>query len=358
MATEKTAPDDGAAAEKDYTGQGTGGEMVDVIESEEQLRKMMGEEGQQQEKKKPAAAPAKQGSSAIPEELEEEEGEEEEEEYTNMVDYLNKDLNLGLSVENLPENLTKEQEAEIVSDLFRRAQEGFSSKLEEYASLDKLLKDKDVSEFLRLRKEGKTLKDIASQYASASASAPDDVVVAKHLKAMYPTLTEAEINEQVGDYRTKNKLDKMASAAREYFKADETRETQRKEEEERQRDQEQEQEYQKSVQNFARFVQGTNKVWGVVVTPEMKKRVFAAVTHRDDEGITEHDRHLQSEAGTFMSALGMFYMKQILQNETQSKANKGKRRFIDSLITDPGSLRSGSEATAAPDFDVNIANRF
>jgi hypothetical protein len=37
-----------------------------------------------------------------------------------MVDYLNKEHDLGLNVNNLPSDLSREQEAEIVSNLFER----------------------------------------------------------------------------------------------------------------------------------------------------------------------------------------------------------------------------------------------
>lgn len=371
---------DDAKEVKDYTGQGTGTEEITVIDTEDALKEYLekggapaqaGKNGATQEGATgtPAAAPGekkkvitdpKDPNFKIPETLGEEEegGEEEEEEFTNMVDYLDKEFDLGLNIKELPAEMTREQEAETIAGLFRRMGDGFHAQLNEFSSLAAQLKDPEVALFLQAKREGKTLKDIAVQYNTAPASAPDDIVVSRHIKAMYPTMTDAEIQEEVKELREKNRLDKRAAAAREFFKAQDAAEVTRKEEERQKEAEKAEQEYAESVNTFGRFLQSTNKVYDVTITPEMKKRVFAAVTHRDAEGITEHDRVLQSEAGTFLSALGIYYMKELLRNRVSEKANKGKKSFVDRLTADPSKLQSGSEAQPEPDFNPELANQF
>lgn len=309
--------------------------------------------------KKPVITDPTHPDYKLPEEDEEEEEEEDEdEEFTNVVDYLDKEFNLGLNLEELPKDMTREQEAEAISTIFRRVDNGIKSKLAEYEELNALLKDKEVVQFLQLKKEGKTLKDIAATYASAPEGAPDDVVVTRHLKVMFPNLTDAEIAEQVQSFREKNKLEKMATSAREYFKTQKTSEETAAEKKKQVQEEKDEQEYQESVREFGTFLQNTSKVYGIPVSPEMKKAVFKAVTTRDNEGMTYHDRVLQSNAGTFLSALGVMYMKDLLRKGAAGKASKAKLDFEDRLFREPDKLRSGSEATHEPEFNAAIANQF
>lgn len=374
-------PDDGTAApNKDYTGQGTGPEEIGVIETEEQLAAYLKDGGAAAQAGKNGtpgtpAAGAKPAAPApptkvitdpnapgykIPEKLgEEDEESEEEEEFTNVVDYLNKEFDLGLAIENLPADMTRQQEAEAIGGIFRKINDGMRARLGEYSAIDNLLKDKEVALFLQAKKEGKSLKDIAAQYNTAPASAPDDVVVSRHIKAMYPTMTDAEIAEEVAELRTKNKLDKRATAARDFFKAEDARAATAKQAEEEQLLQQQEQEYAQSVDGFARFLHTTNAVYGIQVTPDMKKKVFDFVTRRDNEGITEHDRFLQSEAGTFLSALSHLYLKDLLRTKGSVKANKGKQEFVEKLFETPEKLQSGSEAQIEPgELNPALMNQF
>lgn len=366
---------------KDYTGQGSGEEEVTFIENPEQLASYLkksgavnapkeGAEGNppttKKEEKKPAGPAPKLGDPnyKIPATLETEEEETEEkddddnEEFPNMIVYLDKEFDLGLNLKEIPKDMTREQEAEAVAGVFRRIDDGVRAKLSEYEGINQLLKDKEVDMFLKAKREGKTLKDIAAMYNSAPASAPDDVVVSRQMKAMYPTLTEADIQTQVTSLREKGLLEKTASAARDFFKAEDEKTAAATEAAKQKEAEEAEEQYQESVQDFARFLHGTSQVHGVPITPEMKKKVFTAVTHRDAQGMTEHDRLLQSEAGTFLSALGMYHLQDLLKNRLSEKANKGKKSFVDKLLDQPSQLQSGSEAQSEPDFNPTLANQF
>lgn len=322
-----------------------------------------GEEGENEArrsgKKKPAVVDVNHPDYKLPEDDSgEEEEDTEEEEFTNVVDYIDKEFNLGLNTKELPENMTREQEAEMVAEILRRADSGYRARLNEYKTLNELLKDKEVAEFLRFKKEGKTLKDIASVYATESSTAPDDVLVSRHIKKMYPSMTDAEVAEEIQDLKTKNKLEKRAASAREYFKGEDTAEQVRKERIKQEAEAQAETEYKQDVARFGNFLQNTQKVYGITITPQMKKQVFAAVTARDEEGLTQHDRMLQSDAGVFLSSLGLMYMKDLLRNGTTKKANEAKKNFKDRLFSSPDKLQSGSEAKHEPEINMDIANQF
>lgn len=384
-------------AAKDYTGQGTGVEMIDTIDNEEQLQEYL--KGQKQsvetgnrnpdtgleteeeeeidevtgEPKKKPTAPAKQPRDKkkpvitdpnhpdykLPESLEDEpEEEEEDEEYSNVVQYLNSEYDLGLNLKALPENMTREQEAEAVGTIFKRLNDGVQAKLAEYQHIDELLEDPETAAFLEAKKAGKTLKDIAAAYIGSSEGAPDDVIVARHIKVMYPTLTDAEIQEEIKTLRDGKKLDKRASAARDYFKAQDAATATQAEQARLQQIEQEKIEYQQSVNQFAGFLNKTSKLYDIPITPQMKKAVFEAVTKRDKDGLTLHDKALQSDAGTFLSVLGMFYMKNLIQNGTTLKANKKNRDFKESLFDSTEKLQRSSEAQQEPDFNAELANQF
>jgi hypothetical protein len=79
-----------------------------------------------------------------------------DEEFTNMVDYLNKEHDLGLNVNNLPSDLSREQEAEIVSNLFERTLDGVNRQLAQYQEIQKILDDEEVKNFIAAKSEGKS----------------------------------------------------------------------------------------------------------------------------------------------------------------------------------------------------------
>jgi len=382
---------------KDYTGQGSGTETIDTIENEEQLALYLkGQKqtvdtgtrnpdtgleheeeeeeidevtGQPKKKVAEAAKPSKDKKKSVitdpnhpdyklPESLDESDDEEEEEEYTNVVQYLNSEYDLGLNLKALPKDMTREQEAEAVSSIFKRLNDGVQAKLNEYAQIDALLEDEEVAQFLEAKKAGKTLKDIAAAYVGSTEGAPDDMVVARHMKAMYPTLTDAEIQEEVKVLRDGKKLDKRASAARDYFKAQETAAATAQETARVKAAEQEALEYRQSVNQFANFLSKTGKLYDIPITPDMKKKVFEAVTRRDKEGLTAHDRALQSDAGTFLSAMGMFYLKNLIQTGTTSKANKRNRDFKEALFDSTEKLLRSSEGQPEPNFDAALANQF
>lgn len=310
-------------------------------------------------KKKPEKKVEKKGGlENIEDPGNEEEEEEEEEEFSNAVDYLNKEFDLGLNMAALPENMTREEEADAIANIFRRVDQGVKQKLSEFAAIVELLKDKEVAMVIEGKKSGKSLKDIFSTIAPISTTAPDDVVVTRHLKKTMPGLSDAEIAEQVALYREKGKLEKIATSAREAFKTEETEQEKAVEKKKVEDAAREEQAYLADVEEFKGFLKNTQKVYGVPVSPEMKKRVFQAVTVRDAEGLTYHDRVLRSNEGSFLSALGIMYMKDLLRKGTAGRASKVKDDFANRLFDSPDALRSSSEAAAEPEFDASIANRF
>lgn len=338
----------GISTEKSGTAKGADGGEEENDEEE------LGGEGKKKETKKKTPLDINNPDFSL-----EDDGEEEEEvEYPNMVAFLNDRFDLKLNIGSLPKDMTKEQESEYVAEILDRYNQGVQARLAEYKEIDTILEDAEVKSFIEAKKAGKTMKDFVGTYAVSTEGAPDDVIVSKHLKAVYPTLSEQEIADQVKAYREKGTLEKMAAGSRKYFEVEDKKNTDAAEKARQKQEQDEERSYQESVVQFGTFVKNTNKVFNVAITPEMKKRVFSAVTKRDSQGLTEHDRLLRSDQGTYLSALGVLYMKQMLQTGQSKGKNQGKREIVNTLFETPDQLRSGSESRAPEEVNIAMANQF
>jgi hypothetical protein len=304
----------------------------------------------------PDARKIEEAEKKVEEEEEKKVGEtkevEAEVQYTNMVDYLNKEHDLGLNVKNLPDDLTREQEAEVVSDLFQRTLTGVNRKLEEYAGIEEVLKDKEVKDFIAAKAGGKSLKDYVSEYAETTDGQSNENIIKNQLSTQYPEMTKEEISDMVGIYKDKGILDKMADSSRESQKAaaikkDEidtaTQETNRNNE----------------IQQFGGLVKGTESVYGIPLTDQIKSDVFVAVTQRGEDNLTYMDRMLQSDEGMFLAALGVLHMQDMMQAKATTDTNRRNKTLVDKLFTDASDLQSKTEDdTEKEGFNAEIADRF
>lgn len=293
----------------------------------------------------------------LPQTLEEkEEGEEDEEEFSNVIEYLNKKHNMGLNVEALPKDLTREQEAELVSEVYEKLQAGAKRAVSQYQNIDKILKDPEVAAFVKAKSEGKTMKDFAMQYAASPEGAPDDILVKNHFKLQYPTLPDAELQEMVEEARTKNRIPKLAEAARAYFKNQETATKAAADAKLASDSEAEEQEYRKATQRLSQLLQATPSVYGVPLEPQMKNSLYRFITERDEDGVTEHDRVLQSENGVILSGIGILLLKDFLKTRGSVEGEKRKKSLADKLFESEGQLQRTAETRQDPEFSAKLAN--
>ena len=283
------------------------------------------------------------------------EGEEgtSSEEFANIVDYLNRQYELGLAVDQLPKDLTREQEAEIVADLFDRTAKGAQRKLSEYGEIERLLKeDAELAEFIKAKREGKNLRDFLKEYAGSTDGMDDETVIRSQLQAQYPEMTEEEISDMLTTYKDKGVLEKMAKSARNLLKEQEALEA-------RVQENRSLQDYQKEVNNFGNLVQNTSAVYEIPLTDEMKKNVFVAATQRDEEGLTYLDRALQSNEGVFLATLGLLHMQDLIRAKASVDTNRRNKKLVDKLFESPSDLQSSSQQEeTTKGFDPNAANAF
>ena len=280
--------------------------------------------------------------------------EEEEAEFSNIIDYLDKKHNLGLHTEQLPEDLDRAQEAEIVADLFEKMATNAEKQIREFQEVAELLeKDPEVAAFLEAKKQGATLRDFVEAVAQSAEGLGDEDIIKINLKNQYPNMTDEEIKDVIEGYKEKGVLPKMAESARQLLKETEANRKQYEEQKEAQ-------EYEQSVQQLGKMLQSTTNVYGVPLDDEKKRDVFIAATQRDPEtGLTYLDQALQSNEGVIMATLGVLHMQDLMKAYASVNTNKRSKRLIEKLFADPLDLQSNSpDNLEAPKFDPKAANSF
>ena len=278
---------------------------------------------------------------------------QEEIEFSNIIEYIDKKHNLGLKIDQLPEDLDRAQEAEIVADLFEKVATNAERQINEFKEVAQLLEDQEVAAFLEAKRQGATLKDFLDVYSSSVKGMDDESVVKMDLKNQYPNMTDDEISELVDNYKDKGVLSKMAEASRTKI---EEFERQKQEIDERQA----QQEYEQSVKEVGAILQNTKEVYGVPLTEDIKKDVFIAATQRDPQtGMTYLDQALQSNEGVILATLGLLHMQDLMKANASINTNRRSKKLVEKLFEDPRDLQSNSpDNSDTPKFDPNAANAF
>jgi hypothetical protein len=277
---------------------------------------------------------------------------EYDEDYENIIDYLDDKHDLGLAIEELPENLSRQEEAEIISDLFEKVATNASKQLEEYAGIEALLNDDEVAAFIEAKRNGATLKDFIQAMDNGVDSLSDEEIISYQLQREYPNMTEDEISDLVDDYKDKGVLSKMSEAARTKIK-------QIQQYQEEATAYKEQQIYQQDVQDVANILNNTYELYGVPLTQEIKENVYAAATQRDENGMTYLDNALQTNDGVILATLGLLHLQDLMQAKASTDSNRRNKRLVEKLFENPVDLQSNSQDTSnAPVFDPRIANSF
>ena len=280
------------------------------------------------------------------------EPEEQEMEFSNIVEYLNEKHDLGLNIDNLPEDLSREQEAEIVADLLDKIATSADSKLKEYKEIEELLSDEEIKAFIEAKRQGATLKDFVEAISTTPDAMKDEDIISLQLRSEYPNMSEDEIKDLVDNYKTKGVLEKMANVARDRMKQYEQQKTALELQAE-------EAQYKKDVQELAEMLGNTTAVYGVPLTKEMKEDVFNAAVKRDESGLTYLDKALQSNEGVILATLGLLHMQDLMRARASTDTNKRNKKLVEKLFENPADLQSGEQdLNNRPQFDPNVANSF
>jgi hypothetical protein len=298
-------------------------------------------------------------SSNVTEEEEDAEGkkkeDKEEEEpvnYPTVLHYLNDKHELGLKLEEVKE-LSKEEEAEALDGLISRMVENTNAALQEYGYIEQLMQDPEIREVLRAKIEGKTLKDLYSQFSASPAGQADDALAMQNFKKQYPKAPEEAIQGMVDALKKSGQFEPFVKGLREQLIEEQSLNQKQQAEAEKKRLEEEALKEQQEVQQYAQYLETIPAVYGIPLTKEMKEAIFDITTSRDQKGFTRLDYALQSNDGLVLAALGIGFMKQMIANGASIQKNKSKGRVMDKIFPTPESLQSGgSGGKQDPEEDI------
>lgn len=281
----------------------------------------------------------------------------DEEEYNNMVEYINNRYDLKLNVDQLPKDMTREQEADLVGNLYDKVVQSANSKLEEYQRIDKVLEDKEVANFIKAKEAGKTMKDFASEYAGTSAGKSDEEVVKDKLKIQFPTMDDNDIQdmfEKLGD----EKVTKLATEARKKDAADEEVKLKQKEKQEKKQAEQDDLDRAEDVKAYKSYVGKVSNVNGVPLDNKMKQELVMAATQPDKDGLTYLERALQSDLGVIRATLGLLHLEKLMSAGSTTNKNKIRNDLMEKLTANPEELQSSQKVETTEEFDATAANSF
>ena len=359
-----------------------------VIDSEEELQRYLkGNQGAKPEAetpetpkpeaKKPAETKKPVSPFAAPdaEEEEEEPGEEKEKkpvteapqgtgddgevpEFPSVVHYLNDRHKLGLNLQGF-DSMTKEQEAEALDSVIEKMTEGVNTALEEYQYIETLLQDAEIQQVLRAKQEGKSLRDVFAQFSSSPEGLNDDALALQDFKKKFPKSPEEAIQGMVESLKKNGQFEAVVRSLREQHVEEQSLESARAEQEAKRKAEEDAARDAEDVQRYAQYLSGLPAVYGIPLTQDMKENVFEMTTARDKKGLTPLDYALQSDEGTVLAALGVLYMKKLIQDGSSIQKNRAKGKMMDRIFETPDKLQSSGGRGAQEDqYSPDLLQKF
>lgn len=282
---------------------------------------------------------------------------DEDEQYDNVIQFLDKKHGLGLNLAELPANMTREDEAELVSNLFERVVNNANAHLRQFEHIAALLEDDEVVALLQAKSEGKGLKDLFATYSTSLDGMSDEQLVFDDLKKKYPKLSETALNNMIAAQKEKGQFAEIATAIREQRKEDEAKSAAQRAKQEEEEAARRQQEYQQEVQQFTDLVNKVQKINGVAFTEDMKSEVLNFALKRNEEGLTQLDVALQSDVGILRASLGIILLERLMGAQASVLKNQGKKSVFEKLMTKVPE-GSGSARKTEEKIPDEIFNKF
>lgn len=276
--------------------------------------------------------------------------------YNNVVEYLNEKHKLGLNIEQLPADLSREQEGEVVSDLFEKMVTGANRALAQYKHIDALLKDEEIAMLIKAKSEGKGLADLFTTY-SQSANKSDEQLVFDDLKSKFPKLSDETINSMVSSQKKEGKFAEMANAIREQNKENDLKSEQQRLQKEQADQALAAERMQEEVKAFQTLVTKVTKVSEVPFTDDMKEKVLGFVLQADDEGESPMDKALKTDVGVLRAALGMVLLEELMGARESISKNVSKKKIVDRLLLRP-EVSNAAETNNRNEIPNEVFDRF
>ena len=338
---------------------------IGEVTSEEELLQYLGATAEEEEKKdddeedKGLPNPNAKESEEKEEKEEKKEGSEEtEEEFNNMVEYINKRYDLNLNIDELPKDMDRQQEAEIIANLYDKVVDSANQKIGNYQGIEEVLKDKEVAQFIDAKRNGKTLRDFVSEYSTTIEGKSDESVVKDSLKQQFPDMSDEDIDDMIQDLKTKDKLSTMATNVRNREAEAEEKSRQQKEEEEKKAREDEEKARAEDIANYKGYVGKISNVNGIPLDSAMKNELIVAATQPDKDGLTYLERALQSDLGVVRATLGLLHLEKLMNASKSTNKNRIRNDIMERLTADPKDLQSGTRVESSDEFNEEAANSF
>jgi hypothetical protein len=331
---------------------------VPTIESEEQLNEILS--NQQSEEGTPAQKQQPQNEQI---ESDNEDGlddqyQQEATEYPTLLHYLDEKFQFGLNLQAVNE-LSKEQEAEALEGILERMTEGVNSKLDEYSEIEQMLQDPEIQEVLRAKMEGMSLVDMYNGFAASPDWMDDDTLAITDFRNRFPKSNDETIQSMVDSLKQTGQFENFVKSLREQLVEEQSLYQQQMEQQAQQEAEQQAIREQEEIQRYTEYLGNIDNVYGVPLNQEMKEAVFEITTVRDNQGMTALDHALQSDEGVILAALGVAFMKDLIQNSASINKNRARSRVMDKIFDTPEKLQSGTGRMDDSDpYDPGVLNRF
>ena len=281
-----------------------------------------------------------------------------EKEFNNLVEFINDRYDLKLNIETLPKDMSREEEANLVGELYDKVVDGANMKVNEFRDIQETLKDKEVADFIAAKRDGKTLKDFVVEYAGSTAGKSDEETVKDSLKSTAPKMSDEDISEVVQSLKEKGKLEAMAIEVRNKNVADEELKKADKEKTDKAQSEQDEKDRLTEVQDYTDYVGKIANIHGVPLDSKMKKELIVAATQPDKDGLTYLERALQSDLGVVRATIGLLHLEKLMDATNTTSTNRVRNDLMEKLIADPKELQSSSPVETTEEFNADIANSF
>ncbi len=281
-----------------------------------------------------------------------------EQEFNNLVEFINDRYDLKLNIDTLPKDMSREEEANLVGELYDKVVDGANVKVNEFRDIQETLKDKEVANFIAAKRDGKTLKDFVTEYAESTMGKSDEEIVKDSLKSTAPNMSDEDINEVVQSLKEKGKLEIMATEARKKIVADEELVKADKEKSDIAQTEQDKKDMLVEVQNYTDYVGKIANINGVPLDSKMRSELIVAATQPDKDGMTYLERALQSDLGVIRATIGLLHLEKLMDATKTTNKNRVRNNLMEQLIADPKELQSSSTVETTEEFNADIANSF
>lgn len=242
----------------------------------------------------------------------------------NLISELNDEYELGLNLENLPEDLDEKGELKVVAQILEREKSKNKAQIEAMSSYDQLIQsDAETQQYLKDRAAGMTMKDMIAKYGGSASYSNEDAQVVKSLKdtlGLDDTQAASAIEQmkEAGTYDARKKQIVDHNIKVEQALADKA------EQDRVQATIDEQKAWDSEVKAVKKALDETEGYGEFKFDNKIRKNLLKHVTFIDKEGLTQLDRDVQSTEGSIKAAFALNYWDLFADTLKKSGVNLGK----------------------------------